>query len=316
MFGKLLEEILMENTPSARDITDAISNRHKVRINYNSGGKDKAKGYRVVDVYDYGLSSKGDKLLRVFQEYGDSTGENDTFTPGWKTLRVDRIEDWEDTGQIFDEVPSDRYGRYNPDGDKVMTTVLAKAEIPDTTTDEKGNYIPAGERRLKSLAANKGKVYNIADLRNKYGFGRKGMEKDNSQLKGSDLKGPQWNDFEKRGDMDAYNERRKEERWKNAADTRALHRTGSVNRELVDFDRENPAFVKGKIDPSRLEGTSSVSLDDDFWNQAEKDLQNMRKKENRYSRENEKRAARAADTRNLHRAGSVNRNIPDTDTDY
>ena len=315
MFGKLLDEILMESAPSTTDITDAISNRKKAKINYNSGGKDKAKGYRVVDVYDYGISKSGNKVLRVFQEYGDSTGENDTFTPGWKTLRVDRIEDWEETNQTFDEAPSDRYGRYNANGDDNMNVVLAKAELPDLSHDENGNYIPAGERRLRSLS-NKGEVYNLRDLRNKYGFGRKGMEKDSTQIKGSGTEGPQWKDFEKRTAADDINARRREDRWKNAADTRSLNRKGSVNRDVVAFDKENPSFVKGRINPSRLEGTSTVSLDDDFWAQAEKDLQDMRRKDNRYGRENTARAEKAADTRNLHKQGSVNRELQDIDTDY
>lgn len=315
MFGKILDEILLESTPSTTDITDAISNRKKVKINYNSGGKDKAKGYRVVDVYDYGISKSGNKVLRVFQEYGDSTGENDTFTPGWKTLRVDRIEDWEETGQTFDEAPSDRYGRYNANGDNNMAVVLSKAELPDLSHDEKGNYIPAGERRLRSMA-NRGEVYSLRDLRNKYGFGNKGMEKDSTSIKGSGTTGPQWSEFEKRISSDSGNERRKEDRWRNSSDTRNLSRKGSANRELSSFDKENPYFVKGKINPSRLEGTSSVSLDDDFWAQAEKELQDMRRKDNRYGRENTARAEKAADTRNLHKRGSINRELQDIDTDY
>lgn len=316
MFGKILEEILLEAEPSVTDITNAISNRKKVKINYNSGGKNMAKGYRVVDVYDYGISKGGNKVLRVFQEYGDSSGKNDTFTPGWKTLRVDRIEDWEETNQTFDEAPSERYGRYNPDGDNNMSVVIAKAKLPDISTDEKGNYIPAGERRYRSMAPNRGEVYNIRDLRNKYGFGNKGFEKDDSQTGKSDLTGDYWKDFEERIGKDARNVSKRDDRWKESSDTRSLSRKGSANMELVNFDNENPPFVKGKISPDRLRGTSTVNLDDDFWEQAEKEIRDMEKKSSRYGRENTRRYEHSADTRNLHRAGSANRELQDLDTDY
>lgn len=306
MFGKILEDILNEGTPSTSDISDAIANRKKVKIRYNSGGNGEAEGDRVVDPYVYGLSRGGNHVLRVFQEYGDSTGKNPTFTPGWKTVRVDRIEDWEELEQTFDEAPSDKYGKYNPQGDRNMSVVIMKAELPDLTHDEKGNFIPAGERRLKSM--NKGKVYSLSDLMDRYG-----KKKETS---GPDLNADYWKDFEKRTSQDDRNASRRDARWQSSADSRRYARSQSANRELQDFDRENPAFVKGRIDPERLKGTSSVSLDDDFWNQAEKDIQDMERKNNRYGKENAARMDKAADTRNLHRSGSANRELKDIDDDY
>ena len=308
MFGILLDQVLNESAPSTDQISDAIKNRRKIKISYNSGGEGKAQGTRVVDVYAYGLSKSGNAVLRVFQEFGDSSGDNPTFTPGWKTIRVDRINDWEETDQQFNEIPSSSYGKYNPDGDRNMDVVLMMAKMPNGDTDEKGNYIPAGERRLRDMMANTGKAFKISDLRNNYGFNKTGAETSRN------MTDDYWKDFEKAEKEAQRNISRRDDRWKDNATNRALYRKDSANTDLRDMRKETMAKnVKGYINPQDLKNTSTVSLGDDFWKEAEKDIQKMRSGDNRYMTANTERSENAADTRNLHRKDSANRILQDLD---
>lgn len=122
LLGKLLAEILLEESVNGQDISDAIDKHERVIINYHSKGKDEATGPRVVEVYAYGLTKAGNPVIRAFQPYGDTTSK----VPSWKLFRVDRIDGWETTGQKFTQPASDYYqgaGEFNPNGDKTMSVV-------------------------------------------------------------------------------------------------------------------------------------------------------------------------------------------------
>ena len=130
LLGKLLAEILLEESVNAQDINDAIDNHERVIINYHSDGKDSAVGPRVIEVYAYGLTKAGNPVIRAFQPYGDTTSK----VPSWKLFRLDRIDDWQPTGQKFTEPASDYYpgtGAFNPNGDKTMGVVYKVAQFDD-----------------------------------------------------------------------------------------------------------------------------------------------------------------------------------------
>lgn len=141
LFGKLLAEILLEESVNGQDVSDAIDNHERVVINYHSKGKDEATGSRVIEVYAYGLTKSGNPVIRAFQPYGDTTSK----VPSWKLFRLDRIDSWEPTGQKFSEPASNYYrgmGEFNPNGDKTMSVVYKVAQFENgdvfKTSTEKG----------------------------------------------------------------------------------------------------------------------------------------------------------------------------------
>ena len=128
LLGKLLAEILLEESVNGQDVSDAIDNHERVIINYHSNGQDNATGSRVIEVYAYGLTKAGNPVIRAFQPYGDTTSK----VPSWKLFRLDRIDNWEPTGQKFTEPASDYYpttGNFNPNGDKTMSVVYKVAQF-------------------------------------------------------------------------------------------------------------------------------------------------------------------------------------------
>lgn len=130
LLGKLLAEILLEESVNGQEISDAIDNHERVIINYHSNGKDDATGSRVIEVYAYGLTKAGNPVIRAFQPYGDTTSK----VPSWKFFRLDRIDSWEPTGQKFSKPASDYYkgmGEFNPNGDKTMGVVYKVAQFED-----------------------------------------------------------------------------------------------------------------------------------------------------------------------------------------
>lgn len=91
----LLEEILenidlITEDVDVASISDAINTMRPVYIKYNSGGKNKATGRRLIYPVAYGVSSAGNQVVRAFEEQGDT----DSSVPAWKFFRVDRILWW------------------------------------------------------------------------------------------------------------------------------------------------------------------------------------------------------------------------------
>lgn len=141
LLGKLLAEVLLEESVNGQDVSDAIDNHERIIINYHSNGKDDATGSRVIEVYAYGLTKAGNPVIRAFQPYGDTTSK----VPSWKLFRLDRIDSWEKTGQKFSQPASEYYkgtGEFNPSGDKTMSVVYKVAQFEEgdvfKTDTEKG----------------------------------------------------------------------------------------------------------------------------------------------------------------------------------
>lgn len=124
MFGGQLEKILLNESASVENVTNAMDNHSMVIINYHSDGKDNNTGSRVIVPFAYGLTSAGNPVLRAFQPYGDTT----TVAPGWKLFRLDRISYWEETSRRFNEIPDPKYGDVNTSGDDTMAVVIKDYE--------------------------------------------------------------------------------------------------------------------------------------------------------------------------------------------
>lgn len=151
--SEILENILLEEKVDSSKVQDAIKEKYRVVINYNSHGENIAMGWRIIEVFAYGLTKGGNPVIRAYQPQGDTASK----VPSWKFFRLDRILDWKPTGQYFTQP---RPG-FNPNGDKTMSMVYDIAtfndDVPDTKSPETASprrkepdvYIPDGEKKMR-----------------------------------------------------------------------------------------------------------------------------------------------------------------------
>ncbi len=122
----IYKNIILENTVH-NYIMDAINNRYRVKFHYYDEDK-KATGVRTVEVYALGRSKAGHEIIRGYQVFGDTSSK----IPVWKTFRVDRISNWQQTGWKFDKPVSDYGGnipKYNQNGDGSMIGTVYNAKF-------------------------------------------------------------------------------------------------------------------------------------------------------------------------------------------
>jgi predicted DNA-binding transcriptional regulator YafY len=120
-----LKHIILEEV-SQSDIQDSIKNKKVITIYYK--GKDNGgEGYRTIEPVCYGLSKKGNRVLRAWEREGASWSEKNkgNLLPGWRLFRVDKILSLKPTGDIYNEP---RPG-YNFNGDKTMASVILNAKF-------------------------------------------------------------------------------------------------------------------------------------------------------------------------------------------
>lgn len=151
--SEILENVLLEEKTDSSKVQDAIKEKYRVVINYNSHGEDIAMGWRIIEVFAYGLTKSGNPVIRAYQPQGDTASK----VPSWKFFRLDRILDWKPTGQYFTQP---RLG-FNPNGDKTMSMIYDIAtfndDVPDTKSPEPTSprrkesdvYIPDGEKKMR-----------------------------------------------------------------------------------------------------------------------------------------------------------------------
>jgi hypothetical protein len=114
--------MLLNENVSVPSISDAIKGRYEVTINYEGDPKHGiAPGIRTIQVYIYGLTKIGNPCIRAYQPYGDTVSD----VPEWKLFRIDRILSWKPTFSIFSKPAP----KYNPNGDKSMSSVLQKIDF-------------------------------------------------------------------------------------------------------------------------------------------------------------------------------------------
>ena len=121
----ILNELILEVASDA-EVSDAIVKKERVEIRYQE--PDGSYSTRYIEAYVLGNSKKNNKLIRVYQYAGDT--ETDF---GWKTLRTDKIIDWNPvnerpfTNPISDRLPN--IPKYNKTGDKSMITIYKQAKF-------------------------------------------------------------------------------------------------------------------------------------------------------------------------------------------
>jgi hypothetical protein len=84
-------------------------------VYYDDGEDPGGKNKRWVEIYCYGVSKAGNDIVRVYQIGGDTK----TIQPGWKTFRIDRMNNLEILGGKFYEPRP----LFNPSGDKDMIQI-------------------------------------------------------------------------------------------------------------------------------------------------------------------------------------------------
>lgn len=112
-------------------VKDSIDNKYFVRIKYDDGGDDSKgnpKGSRVIRPMAIGTTKRGNRVLRAFQENGNSR----RGAPKWKYFLLDRITSWYPMkNKHFFDIPSDEYGKYNLTGDRSMQSFWDNAKFDD-----------------------------------------------------------------------------------------------------------------------------------------------------------------------------------------
>ena len=113
----LYKQLILEAT-EVEQVQDAINRHNTVNITYNQGGKNSSNMPRYCGVYAIGTTSNGHPAIRVYQISGPNLRPNSKgVVERWKTLRIDRITNWNPTEFIF-HAPADEL--YNIYGDKTL----------------------------------------------------------------------------------------------------------------------------------------------------------------------------------------------------
>lgn len=118
-----LNTLILE-VASRDQVFDAIKNKRVCVINYN-GDEPGGKGLRVIEPVAFGLSKKGNAVLRAWDREGAShtAYKGEKPLPGWRLFRLDKMEFIRPTQETFDTPKPD----YNPNGDKSMERVFINA---------------------------------------------------------------------------------------------------------------------------------------------------------------------------------------------
>lgn len=108
------------------DMQRAIKQKMVMVINYNDD-KPNARGFRSIEPVCLGYSKKGNLVLRAWEREGASysAAKKGNVLPGWRLFRVDKILTFKPTLDNFVEMRPN----YNPNGDKLMTSVIVNASF-------------------------------------------------------------------------------------------------------------------------------------------------------------------------------------------
>ena len=118
-FNQLILEV------ASRDqIFNAIRDR-RVCVIYYEGDEPGGRGLRVIEPVAFGLSKKGNAVLRAWDREGAShkayLGKKPL--PSWRFFRIDKMEFIRPTQETFDTPRPN----YNPNGDKSMERLIINA---------------------------------------------------------------------------------------------------------------------------------------------------------------------------------------------
>lgn len=259
---------MLNESVSEDEINDAIDNHKRVIINYHTKGEDKNTGARVAEVYAYGLTYGGNPVIRVFQPYGDTTTRVPGWK-FMRLDRISAWQTTEQTFDTPANERYPGLGDFNSFGDKTMLVVYKIAsfgneqitndnnpkepktkedvyktdtennseennqnqEIPQTNNQPKIDRIPKEktpeekEKELDKLRnILKDKPISLSDFNKKM--------KEPQQTKWQDVFDDEAEkDLQQLHKNDMRNQRRRDNRWQKAVDSRPLgNRKGSLNR--------------------------------------------------------------------------------------
>jgi len=89
----IFEQLILEGVEE-QNVNDAIDNKYMVNIMY-SDSPETPPTNRYLQVYAYGLSKAGNRVIRAYQLGGQSKSGFDKSR--WKLYRLDRISQWSPT---------------------------------------------------------------------------------------------------------------------------------------------------------------------------------------------------------------------------
>jgi predicted DNA-binding transcriptional regulator YafY len=109
-------------------VQDSIRHNKVSTINYD--GREYGRGFREIEPVCVGYSKKGELVLRAWERQGASHSKvtRDNPIPGWRFFKLVKILTYQPQGDNFYEMRPD----YNPDGDKLMSSVILNANFDNT----------------------------------------------------------------------------------------------------------------------------------------------------------------------------------------
>lgn len=123
-----LSNLLITEVASIDDVQKSIRQKNVITINYQ--GEEYGKGYRDIEPVCLGISKAGNMVLRAWERQGVSHSKEveGNPIPGWRMFRLDKILTYALQGDKFTEMRP----KYNPNGDKLMSSVIINAKFDDT----------------------------------------------------------------------------------------------------------------------------------------------------------------------------------------
>lgn len=123
-----LGKLLINEVASIDDVQKSIRQKNVITINYQ--GEEYGKGYRDIEPVCLGISKAGNMVLRAWERQGVSHSKEveGNPIPGWRMFRLDKILTYALQGDKFTEMRP----KYNPNGDKLMSSVIINAKFDDT----------------------------------------------------------------------------------------------------------------------------------------------------------------------------------------
>lgn len=304
LLERIYNSLLLTESVGVDEVNDALDNHKRVIINYRSKGEDKNTGARVIEVYAYGLTKAGNPCIRAFQPYGDTTSR----VPSWKFFRLDRIIEWKPTEQTFDR-PADFYyknlGNFNPNGDETMSVVYKVAkfgndQIPQISVNDDPKtkedvYKTDSETRMERLKQQVNNPIKLSDIKIGDAFKQaKQTPKPTGEPKTKE---------------DVYTTSKTQPLTQNNPNT--TEKTPQEKQDNLDRLRnilkDRQPISLSDLNKKMKEEPQERKWQDVFNQEAEKDLEQMNKNDAINQRRRDNRWEKSADSRPLHRKGSLNR---------
>ena len=304
LLERIYNSLLLTESVGVDEVNDALDNHKRVIINYRSKGEDKNTGARVIEVYAYELTKAGNPCIRAFQPYGDTTSR----VPSWKFFRLDRIIEWKPTEQTFDR-PADFYyknlGNFNPNGDETMSVVYKVAkfgndQIPQVSVNDDPKtkedvYKTDSETRMERLKQQVNNPIKLSDIKIGDAFKQaKQTPKPTGEPKTKE---------------DVYTTSKTQPLTQNNPNT--TEKTPQEKQDNLDRLRnilkDRQPISLSDLNKKMKEEPQERKWQDVFNQEAEKDLEQMNKNDAINQRRRDNRWEKSADSRPLHRKGSLNR---------